>query len=47
MHTVEANSGDTPMGTAFGTATAVLNPLTNVGLVIVFKIFYAALGAMI
>ncbi|MCC6511533.1 MAG: AI-2E family transporter, partial [Pirellulaceae bacterium] len=39
IHTVQASNSNSPMGTALETATVVLNPLTNVGLVIVFTIF--------
>ncbi len=39
VHTVSASSDRSPMETALGTASAVLNPLTNVGLVVVFTIF--------
>ncbi len=39
MHTVSSNQEDSAMGTAMSAVTAVLSPLTNVGLVIVFTIF--------
>lgn len=39
IHTVSGSGDETAMGTALGAATAVLAPLTNVGLVIVFTIF--------
>ncbi len=39
VHTVSTTQEDTAMGTALGAVTAVLSPLTNVGLVIVFTIF--------
>ena len=39
LYTVSSTRDDSGMGTAFGAVTAVLSPLTNVGLVIVFTIF--------
>lgn len=39
IHTIQDSNGQTPVGTAFSAVGAVLNPLTNVGLVIVFTIF--------
>lgn len=39
MHTVSGSQENSAVGTAMGAATAILSPLANVGLVIVFTIF--------
>lgn len=39
IHMVSSDQQDSAMGTALGAVTAILSPLTNVGLVIVFTIF--------